>query len=153
MKADSRLRAPFAQALLVTVLASRLAAQEPSQEAAFMAARNYGGGAYAPPPTANASAWQHFGFLVVSCEHADLRPTPAGVEISADDRRSFEPLPPPPYPRPEVIDELVGAVRGDVAPVHDGRWARATLEACLAILRSAREQRDIVLRLQVPVAR
>jgi hypothetical protein len=30
-------------------------------------------------------------------------------------------------------------------------WARATLEACLAILTSAREQRDVLLHHQVPV--
>ena len=33
---------------------------------------------------------------------------------------------------------------------HDGRWARATTEASLAILTSAREGRDIDLQWQVP---
>ena len=38
-------------------------------------------------------------------------------------------------------------------PVHDGAWARATLEACLAILASARERREITLDLQVSTKR
>ena len=129
----------------------RLAAADRSQETALKAARNYGGSAYVLPPTAQATVWQHFGFLIVSCDRADLRPTPTGVEISGDEQVSFDQLPPPPYPRREIIDELVDAVAGDRPPLHDGRWARATLEACLAILRSAREQRDVVLTLQVAV--
>jgi phthalate 4,5-cis-dihydrodiol dehydrogenase len=127
----------------------RLATHDPSQEATLKAARNYGGTSYASPP--NATAWQHFGFLVACCDRADLRPTPTGIEIFGDSERSFEPIAAPPYPRPEVIDELVGAIRGDRKPLHDGRWARATLEACLAILRSAREKQDVVLKLQVGV--
>jgi len=34
-------------------------------------------------------------------------------------------------------------------PLHDGTWAMATLEVCLAILQSARDRRDITLRHQV----
>jgi phthalate 4,5-cis-dihydrodiol dehydrogenase len=36
-----------------------------------------------------------------------------------------------------------------VAPLHDGAWAMATLEAVLAILTSAREGRDVILTHQV----
>ena len=62
----------------------------------------------------------------------------------------LDPLPPPSVPRGEVIDELYGAVVRGIAPLHDGAWAMATLEACLAILRSAREGRDVALAHQVP---
>jgi phthalate 4,5-cis-dihydrodiol dehydrogenase len=48
-------------------------------------------------------------------------------------------------PRFEVIDELHAAVVKAAAPLHNGRWARATLEVCLALLQSAREQRDVEL--------
>jgi phthalate 4,5-cis-dihydrodiol dehydrogenase len=34
-------------------------------------------------------------------------------------------------------------------PLHDGLWTTATMEVCLAILQSAREQREIVLQHQV----
>jgi phthalate 4,5-cis-dihydrodiol dehydrogenase len=53
-------------------------------------------------------------------------------------------------PREEVIDELYEAVVNGRAPLHDGTWATATLEVCLAMLKSARDGRDIVLKHQVP---
>jgi phthalate 4,5-cis-dihydrodiol dehydrogenase len=131
----------------------RLATTSAATEATFKASRNYGGSAYAAPATASANAWQHFGFIVVCCDRADLRPTATGVAIDSDNEQRIETLPAPAYPRPEVIDELVRAVVDDIPPVHDGSWARATLEACLAVLTSAREQRDVALHYQVPVVR
>jgi phthalate 4,5-cis-dihydrodiol dehydrogenase len=53
-------------------------------------------------------------------------------------------LPPPRVPRAEVIDELFDAVVSGRAPLHGGEWAMATLQVCLAMLRSAREGRDVV---------
>lgn len=128
----------------------RHAALDARDEAIAKAARNYGGSAYAPS-LASATAWQHFGLLVVTCDHADLRPTPTGVTIYGDFERKVETLPPPRYPREEVIEEIVDALRNDRAPVHDGEWARATVEACLGILASAGENRDVTLHHQVPV--
>lgn len=119
------------------------------QEALLKAARNYGGSAYSPSTGVDGNAWQHFGFLVASCDRADMRPTARGVVIYDDREKRFEPLPLPSHARVEVIDELVAAIGSDAAPLHDGVWARATLEACLAILASACEGRDIALRLQV----
>jgi phthalate 4,5-cis-dihydrodiol dehydrogenase len=48
-------------------------------------------------------------------------------------------------PRAEVIDELYEAVVDGRAPLHDGQWAMATLEVCLAMLRSSRERKDVAL--------
>ena len=48
-----------------------------------------------------------------------------------------------------MIDELYDAVVRGIAPLHDGAWAMATLEVCLAMLRSAREGREIALEHQV----
>ena len=128
-------------------------AGDPAEEARLKAARNYGGAMYTPPASAAPEAWNHFGFLVVCCDRADLRPTAQGVAIYADRERRFEPLPPPAIPRIEVIDELHRAVVEGEPPVHDGAWARATLEACLAILASARERREVALELQVSTRR
>jgi phthalate 4,5-cis-dihydrodiol dehydrogenase len=105
--------------------------------------RNFGGPRFALP--AEQQAHQHFGEVIVSCERADLRPLPTGVMIYADGEQRLEALPPPRVPRAEVIDELCEAVAGGRAPLHGGEWAMATLEVCLAILRSAREGKDVVL--------
>jgi phthalate 4,5-cis-dihydrodiol dehydrogenase len=46
---------------------------------------------------------------------------------------------------------VCAAVLDGKPPLHDGRWGLATLEICLAMLESARENRDIALRHQVDV--
>jgi phthalate 4,5-cis-dihydrodiol dehydrogenase len=117
-------------------------------EAAFKNARNYGGPDYRPP-LAQAPAHQHFGTLLVSCDRADLRALPNGVMVYQNGAARLDPLPPPPAPRAEVIDELYRAIVHGEAPLHDGAWATATLEVVLAILRSAHEGRDVVLGHQV----
>jgi phthalate 4,5-cis-dihydrodiol dehydrogenase len=120
-----------------------------AQEAAAKNARNYGGAGYQPgsPPLTH----QHFGTVIVSCERADLRPMPDGVMIYQDGTARHDPLPPPAVPRAEVIDELYAAVVRGEPPLHDGAWAMATLEVCLAVLQSSREGRDILPSRQVAV--
>jgi phthalate 4,5-cis-dihydrodiol dehydrogenase len=117
-------------------------------ETAAKNARNYGGSDYSA--ATDAPAWhEHFGLVVVSCERADLRPTPQGVIVYGDAAREFVALDKPAVPRAEVIDELCDAVFDARAPLHDGEWGRATLEVCLAMLRSAREGREVTLEHQV----
>jgi len=131
--------------------ARRLLAASPD-EARLKESRSYGNRDQ-PPPTGR-RLHEHFGVVVVSCDHADLRPLPHGVAIDGDTERRLEPLPAPAVPRAEVIDELYDAVVNGVPPVHDGEWGMATLEVCLAILRSAREQREVALENQTgPVGR
>ena len=117
-------------------------------EASVKATRNYGGSAYVPSTDTVSTAHQHFGFVLVCCERGDLRPTPTGIFTYGDRERRFEPIPSTGIPRIEVVDELSRAVVDDVAPLHSGAWAKATLEACLAMLDSARTGRDIELRHQ-----
>ncbi len=121
----------------------------PDAEAALKSARTYGGTGYNDPQPPDPPLHQHFGPLIVSCERADLRPLPTGVMIYEDDERRLDALPVPQIPRAEVIDELYAAVVEGKPPVHGGAWALATLETCLAMLQSAREQREITLRHQV----
>jgi phthalate 4,5-cis-dihydrodiol dehydrogenase len=118
------------------------------QEIALKNARNYGGAAYRPTALQDL-AHQHFGTIIVSCDRAELRPVPGGVMIYQDGAARLDPLPPPKIPRVEVIDELHAAVVGGKAPLHGGAWAMATHEACLAILQSSREGREIRLGAQV----
>jgi len=115
-------------------------------EAELKAARNYGGALYAEagkprPPVAN----EHFGLVVASCEHADLRPLPSGIMVYTDDGAHLESLGVPDVPRGAVIDELYDAIVLDRPAQHDVRWATATLEVCVGMLRSGREQREITL--------
>jgi phthalate 4,5-cis-dihydrodiol dehydrogenase len=124
-----------------------------AEETALKAARNYGGSLYVPntalPPKL---AHQHFGQLIISCEKADLRPSPTGIAIYADKQKITETLPAPKIPRIEVIDELFAAVRYDRPAIHSGEWARATTAVCLAILESARTGQDFQPGLQVAYA-
>ncbi len=53
--------------------------------------------------------------------------------------------------RREVLDEMAASLRSGQRPLHDGRWGKATVEVALAILRSAREGREIALEHQVAV--
>lgn len=89
----------------------------------------------------------HFGLLIVSCEKADLRPSPTGVlvydedgvrEIAVPDARA--------YPNKDgVIDELYDAVTTGTPPLHDGRWGTDTMAASIALLRSSKERRPVAL--------
>jgi phthalate 4,5-cis-dihydrodiol dehydrogenase len=118
-------------------------------ETSLKAARNYGGSLYVPAGPGTGLAHQHFGHVIVSCEKADLRPTPSGIEIFTDVAHTLEPLPQPAIARVEVIDELFDAVVHGKPPVHDGEWARATTEVCLAILQAAHSGTTQRMRHQV----
>jgi len=130
-------------------------------EAALKNAATYGGADYTPSNPAGAFGnpsgeppWHsHFGAVLVSCDRADLRPLPTGVMIYDDNEARLDPLERPRIPRSEVIDEFYGAIVEGRAPLHDGRWALATLEVCRAILQSARERREVSLHHEVGVAR
>ncbi len=120
------------------------------EETRLKAARNYGGEQYAAAPSPPAAlAHQHFGHIIVSCERADLRPLPTGIDIFDGDRHHFEALARPLLARTEVIDELLEAVRGGRRTLHSGAWARATTEVCLAMLESARTGSAQALHFQV----
>jgi phthalate 4,5-cis-dihydrodiol dehydrogenase len=120
-----------------------------ADESALRATRGYGGSAKKDADDANLRLHQHFGLLLVACDHADLRPLPTGVMIYGNDGARLDALPPPAVPRSEVVDELYDAVVLGRPPVHNGEWALATLEVCLAMLTSAREGREVMLEHQV----
>ena len=62
-------------------------------------------------------------------------------DFYGDEERRLRPLAKPDIPRRGAIDELYDTVVLGKPPVHTGEWAMATLEVCLAILRSAAEGR------------
>jgi phthalate 4,5-cis-dihydrodiol dehydrogenase len=113
-------------------------------ETEYKNARNYGGADFSPP--GETAAHQHFGTLLVSCEQADLRPVPGGVMIYQNGSARLDKTPSPRVPRAEVVDELYDAVVHGKAPLHDAAWGMATVEVLLAMLQSARENRDVRLK-------
>ena len=129
------------------------AAPDAAAEVALKNARNYGGSAYRSAAITDPAtqAHQHFGTFLISCEGGDLRPMPHGVMVYDAAGARLEPLPPPTVPRVEVIDTLERAIASGVPALHDGRWARATLEVCAALLESARTGVEVALHQQVSV--
>ena len=95
----------------------------------------------------------HFGVVIATCERGDLRLSADGVSVY--DRKGCRELPAPRgVGRPgqgDVLDALWGAMREGRRDYHDARWGKATLEVVLAILRSARERREITLAHQTAV--
>jgi len=104
-------------------------------------------------PRAPAAGPRHqyfFGLTLVSCERGDLRQSPDGIYVYDETGKRELPLPPDVTGNQAVIDAVYDAVVHDRPPLHDGRWGKATLEVCLAILESARQRRELLLAHQVP---
>ena len=124
-------------------------ATTPADEITMKNARAYGPSGRDAFRPGDDLAHNHFGFVVVSCESADLRPLPHGVMVYGDATRHLEEIPSPKIPRSEVVDELYETAMSGTPPLHSGEWGLATLEICLAILESARSGREMELRWQV----
>ncbi|MEC7490333.1 MAG: Gfo/Idh/MocA family oxidoreductase [Pseudomonadota bacterium] len=95
----------------------------------------------------------HCGVTIVSCAGGDLRPVADGVMLYGKDG-PVEVKVPPGRAFPDkglVIDELYEAVAECRDPIRNGRWGKATMEASLAVLESARTKKEIVLEHQVPL--
>lgn len=98
-------------------------------------------------------AWRpgDLGIVIVSCERGDIRHSPDGLFVYDDDGihdidlSSLQGL----GQRREELEELyAGVVLGE--PIyHNGRWGLATLEACLAMMESARTRSEVRLTHQV----
>lgn len=91
------------------------------------------------------------GVLVVSCERGDMRQSPNGLYVYGNEGTTEIPVDAWSGPRSPELDELYNALYHEKPVLHSGEWGLATLEACLAIMESGREHREIVLRHQVSV--
>jgi phthalate 4,5-cis-dihydrodiol dehydrogenase len=99
------------------------------------------------------------GMLVLSCDRGDVRHSKYGLTIYGDDGPRELDL--RPFGRNEAdfeggvtlqaLEELHAAIVLDEPLYHSGAWGRATLEAALAIIASARDRREIMLERQVPM--
>jgi predicted dehydrogenase len=93
-----------------------------------------------------------FGLTLVSCERGAMRQSPDGVLIYDENERSEIKIERELRGRGAELMDLYNAVVHGAPLFHDGRWGMATLEACLAIVQSASERREIVLSHQVSIA-
>ncbi|HET6315772.1 MAG TPA: Gfo/Idh/MocA family oxidoreductase, partial [Chloroflexota bacterium] len=122
---------------------------DPDAETALRVASGYSAG----PSHLNESLLQpELGVFVATCANADLRLAPDGVAVYAND--GLRVVPPDPWRgvagRGAVLDELLYAVTAARPVLHDGRWGKATMEVVVAMLQSAREQREMSLVSQIP---
>lgn len=120
---------------------ARLQSLSPTGEVDAKVARTYGGSANGDEPAA--PHHEHFGFILVSCERADLKILPTAIEVYADRTRETVPIPPPQIPRAAVVEEFADAISGTRKPVHDGQWGLDTMVCCAALITSARSHRDV----------
>lgn len=122
-------------------------------EAAAKVAGGFGGDRELPVPAQDQWNHPHFGVTIVSGPDGDLRQSARGVTHYGKHGVVDHALAPPRvFPdKTGVIDEMYDAFAGLRPPLHDGAWGRATMEVSEAILRSAREGREISLSFQVPV--
>lgn len=116
------------------------AALAAADEQAAKAARTFAAGRAAP---AAPERHERFGSLVALCERADIELTPDGVRLHGDDGVRDIAAPLPPVQRADVVDAFVRAVERAATSLFDGRWGLDSLAICHAILRSAREGRDV----------
>jgi hypothetical protein len=121
----------------------------PDEETALRVGSGYSAGA---PEPSESLLQSELGNFVVTCARADLRLSAEGVVVHDD---AGVHVIAPEYGnhlggRGAVLDELYSAVVERRPVVHDGEWAKATMEVCLAMLESARQQQEIELRFQVP---
>jgi len=94
------------------------------------------------------NAQSFFGLTIVACERGTIRQSPQGLFVYTERGRQEIACPPDPG-RAAELQELQEAIEQDRAPFPDGRWGKATLEVCLAMLQSSHERREIALSHQV----
>ena len=92
-----------------------------------------------------------FGLTVVSCDRGAMRQSQDGLIVYGEDGPQEVPLALELHGRAAELKELYEGVTGNRPIFHDGRWAMATLEVCMAIADSVGESREIRLRHQVPI--
>jgi len=99
---------------------------------------------------------EDMGMAVASLDRADVRQSADGIYLHSDAGKEEISLAPGRImgvgQRRAELEELYDSVVRGKPLWHDGRWGMATLEVCLAIMESARERKEIMLKHQVPVA-
>jgi phthalate 4,5-cis-dihydrodiol dehydrogenase len=90
-----------------------------------------------------------FGLTVVACQRGVIRQSPGGIYVYTEGGREEIPCVPD-EGRSAELRELQQAIVQDRPAFPDGRWGKATLEVCIAMLQSSNEHREIALMHQLP---
>lgn len=90
-----------------------------------------------------------FGLTVVSCERGAIRQSPDGLYVYTEDGRE-EIACGERYGRAAELIELYQGLVEERPVFPDGNWGKATLEVCLAMLKSSADKQEIYLKHQVP---
>lgn len=108
------------------------------------------GGGQSPEDNTPPPFQPFFGLTVVSCDRGTMRQSRDGLIIYGENGREEVALRQELRGRAAELNELYqGIVEG--RPIfHDGRWAMATLEVCLAIANSVNDPKEVTLSRQVP---
>jgi predicted dehydrogenase len=107
-------------------------------------------GGYRPGIDPDVKRQSFFGLTLVSCEKGDIRQSPDNLIIYGDEKREVL-LEKGVRRRNGEIDELYDCLVHGKPLLHDGRWGAATVEVCVAMLRSTAERKEIHLTRQVPL--
>jgi phthalate 4,5-cis-dihydrodiol dehydrogenase len=89
----------------------------------------------------------HFGFILATCERAELRPSPTGVLVYDETGTREVPalLGNGTFGQGDAIDELCDAIAGRSAVLRNASWGRDTVKVCLAILESSRSGAQVTV--------
>lgn len=93
-----------------------------------------------------------FGLTIASCERGAIRQSADGLLLYGEDSVKEIPVAQQMRGRAAELMDLYDSVVGGKPLFHDGRWGRATLEVCLAIIESAKTRRELPLSRQVAMA-
>ena len=88
---------------------------------------------------------EHFGPLIIQCEHADLKVGPCEISVYKNFEKEVIAVPLVTSPREPVFRALYDAVRSGTQPVQSGHWCLGTLEVCHAVIESATHGRPVQL--------
>ena len=98
-----------------------------------------------------ASRQDFFGVTIVRCEKGDIRQSPDGLYVYTWDGREEVAIEPDVNIRGASELDVLRANLDLNEPIFpDAYWGRASLEACLAMLQSSKEHREIEMRYQSP---
>ena len=84
----------------------------------------------------------------MSCEGGDIRQSATGLYVYTERGRAELPLRLDRSTREPVVEEFLDVIAGKREPVHNGEWARANLEICVATIASSQIGAEVTLSLQ-----